>query len=166
MPILYKYMKLKMQKKYHGTSLPQYAHPGEDAGLDLIAYSTTPHGNRDEYGLVINTHKVEVNFGIAVEIPPGYVGKLHARSSIHKTCCRLSNGVGVIDSGYRGELKAVFDVLPHLSYLPMPDWSKPCAQLIIEPYIGCEVEEVDTLSPSARGEGGYGSTDRKTNNNE
>ena len=154
-------MKLKIKKIEDYAEIPTRAYAG-DAGLDLTAVGVltctkelagAPHQP--------DRSRLRAHFGLAVEIPPGHVGKIYARSSIYKTCCRLSNGVGVIDSSYRGELQAVFDVLPHLSHLPLPDWSKPCVKLVVEPLPEMELEVVDELSDSERGEKGYGSSDKR-----
>ena len=86
-------------KKIHPEAvIPSYAKAG-DAGMDLIAtsiISETP--SQITYGL-----------GISLEIPKGFVGLVFPRSSIRKTGLQLSNSVGVIDSGYRGELQATFN---------------------------------------------------------
>lgn len=91
---------VKFAKTHPEAVIPSYAKHG-DAGLDLTAVSM-------EY---VRTDKVdyyEYNFGISVEIPLGYVGYIFPRSSITKTDLFLSNGVGVIDSGFRGTLTARF----------------------------------------------------------
>ena len=93
-------MKLKIKKLDERAVIPQYAKPG-DAGMDLVAID----GDWD-----VGRMQVRYRFGLAFEIPEGYVGLLFPRSSVHKTGMTLSNGVGVIDSGYRGEVTAVFYV--------------------------------------------------------
>ena len=95
-----------------------------------------------------------------MEIPEGYVGLIFPRSSIFKTDLRLSNCVGVVDSGYRGEIKFVFD----LAAGPIIDLAtcyKPgdrIGQLVIMPYPYIEPEEVIELTNSERGVLGFGST--------
>ena len=131
--------------------VPKYAKPG-DAGMDLTAVWT-----KEEFG------RLFVKFGIAMEIPKGYVGLIFPRSSVHKTDYRLTNCVGVIDSGYRGEISAVFDVSPLPTNVPesTPYHYKVgdrCAQILIMPYPEIEFVTVDKLSTTERGEGGYGST--------
>jgi len=91
-------MKLKIKRLHPDAVLPSYAKPG-DAGLDLTATSLSI----SEDGLY-----VEYGTGIAVEIPEGHVGLIFPRSSISKTSMILSNHVGVIDSGYRGEIRFRF----------------------------------------------------------
>ena len=140
-------LKIKVKKLHKNAVIPRYAKPG-DAGMDL----TVTSANRAED----NTLKWVVGFGIAMEIPEGYVGLIFPRSSIHKKRCRLSNCVGVIDSGYRGEIKAVFDV-PHPSVNVYEEGDR-AAQIIIMPYPQVAFEEVDELSTTERGEGGFGSS--------
>ncbi len=138
-------MKIKVKKLYENATLPKYAHAG-DAGMDLTVYSVKPIGET----------QYEVGFGIAVEIPVGHVGLIFPRSSIFKTGTMLSNSVGVIDSGYRGEVKAVFQNIIDLK--PPYEIGERAAQMIILPYPACEIEESETLSDTERGECGYGST--------
>lgn len=97
-------MEVKIKKLCETAVIPSYAKPG-DAGMDLVATSRV----FDKYG------NVEYGTGLAMEIPEGYVGLLFARSSIFKQDLSLANAVGVIDSGYRGEIK--FKFKPTLSYM-------------------------------------------------
>lgn len=90
-------LKVQIKRVADSAVMPTYAHD-TDAGMDLYATSK----KYDEYGnMVIGT-------GIAVAIPKGYVGLVFPRSSISKHRCMLSNAVGVIDSGYRGEITFKF----------------------------------------------------------
>jgi len=124
---------------------PQYAKPG-DAGMDMVATSLVKNEVFYEYGT-----------DIAVEIPEGYVGLVFPRSSISKTKQILANHVGVVDSGYRGEIKFRFKKL---------DWDSgevynvgdKVGQLIIIPYPTIELEEVSELSETHRGDGAFGSS--------
>jgi dUTP pyrophosphatase len=139
--------------------VPSYAKDG-DAGMDLIAtsiISDTPE--QITYGL-----------GIALEIPKGFVGLVFPRSSIRKTGLQLSNSVGVIDSGYRGELQATFNKLfggeamydeMKVNEIQPNDFYKVgdrVAQIMIIPHPPIEFDAVDELSDTERGEGGFGST--------
>lgn len=92
-----KKLKIRFKKLRGDAVMPSKAH-ATDAGFDLVATSQV----FDEHGCV------SYGTGIAVEIPKGYVGLLFPRSSVFKTDLSLSNCVGVIDSGYRGEVKAKF----------------------------------------------------------
>jgi len=93
-----KEVEIKIKKVYPDAKLPTKVHP-TDAGWDLYVYSGTLD---KENGLII------YELGISMEIPDGYVGLIFPRSSIFKTQLVLSNCVGVIDSGYRGQVKAMF----------------------------------------------------------
>jgi dUTP pyrophosphatase len=97
------------------------------------------------------------NLGIAVQIPKGHVGLLFPRSSCAKTGKWMGNSVGVIDSDYIGELSAVFYTRDGADEYHVGD---RVAQLIIMPIPEIEWHEVQELSPTERGSGGYGSTGR------
>jgi dUTP pyrophosphatase len=142
-------MKVKIKKLHPLAVIPTYAKSG-DAGMDLIAtsiISETP--SQITYGL-----------GIALEIPEGFVGLVFPRSSIRKTRLQLSNSVGVIDSGYRGELQATFNKITTTIENQKNDYKvgdRVC-QIVIIPHPPIEFDEVDELSDTERGEGGFGST--------
>ena len=152
-------MKVRIKKLNENAVIPSYAKSG-DAGMDMIAtsiISDTP--TQITYGL-----------GIALEIPYGFVGLVFPRSSIRKTGLQLSNSVGVIDSGYRGELQATFNKLfggeamydeMKVKEIQPNDFYKVgdrVAQIMIIPHPPIEFEEVNELSDTERGEGGFGST--------
>lgn len=143
-------LKVRFKKLVPEAVAPYQATDGS-AGWDLTATSRElAQGKKAIYGT-----------GLAVEIPKGYVGLLFPRSNIHKKALRLSNSVGVIDSDYRGEIKAVFiweGYWPHDCILYQPG-DRIC-QLIILPVPTIEWEESEALTPTKRGEGGYGSTGR------
>ena len=142
-------MKVKIKKLHPDAVIPTYAKSG-DAGMDLIVtsiISETP--SQITYGL-----------GIALEIPEGFVGLVFPRSSIRKTRLQLSNSVGVIDSGYRGELQATFNKITTTIENQKNDYKvgdRVC-QIMIIPYPQIQFEETDDLSDTERGEGGFGST--------
>lgn len=150
-------MKVKIKKLAEQAVIPKYANKN-DAGLDLTATSIMEHKNRFTYGTALS-----------IEIPEGYVGLIFPRSSIMKRDLRMTNCVGVIDSGYRGEIKVVFE---NEGMQNQHDYEKRyavgdrIAQLIIIPYPRIEFEEVKELEDSERGEGGFGSSDTKTDNTE
>jgi dUTP pyrophosphatase len=137
-------MKVKIKKLHPEAVIPSYAKPG-DAGMDLTAIDvSTPGGKHITY-----------HTGLAVEIPQGYVGLLFPRSSVYKTGQTLSNCVGVIDSGYRGEIMLKYTLSPYgLEY----QIGERVGQLIIMPYPHVEFVEENELTQTERGEGGYGST--------
>ena len=145
-------MKVKIKKLHPDAVIPTYAKEG-DAGIDLTAI-------RKEYDEFKN---VVYHTGISIEIPRGYVGFLFPRSSNSKKNLVLSNCVGVIDSGYRGQIlfkyKYLFEVHNLVGQVPIEyQRGDRVGQLIIMPYPQIEFEEVEELSESERGEGGYGST--------
>lgn len=146
-------MRVKIKKLHENAVIPKYAKEG-DAGLDLVVTSSTyiEDITEDHFGIVN-----EVGFGIAIEIPEGHVGLLFPRSSIYKKGLSLSNCVGVIDSGYRGEIKAKFYASDPFDF-GYYDIGEKAVQLIIieQPYI--EVEEVEELTSTERGINGFGST--------
>jgi dUTP pyrophosphatase len=123
----------------------QYAKRG-DAGIDLTATSIWYDENRN---VCYGTNR-------SFEIPEGYVGLIFPRSSNAKKDLLLSNSVGVIDSGYRGEVMFKFKhIMPQMYNYKIGD---KIGQIIIMPYPQIEFEEVDELSETDRGVGGFGST--------
>ena len=138
-------MQVKIKKLSPEAVIPTYAKVG-DAGMDLVATSMKFDGTQITYGT-----------GLAMEIPEGFVGLIFPRSSIRKYELILSNSVGVIDSGYRGEIQATFKKENGLDSLAYKIGDK-IAQIMIIPYPPIEFDVVDELSDTERGEGGFGST--------
>lgn len=138
-------MKVKIKRLDRSAVIPKYAKDG-DAGLDLTATAYKVN----EKGQYIYTSD------LALEIPDGYVGLLFPRSSICKKDLEMTNSVGVIDSNYRGPIKSVFN--PTCEDPEIYELGERFAQLIIIPYPKIEFEEVEELSETERGTGGYGST--------
>ena len=136
-------MKVRIKKINQNAVIPTYAKDG-DAGMDLVATR------------IINERLDSITYGtdIALEIPEGFVGLIFPRSSIRKTDLILSNSVGVIDSGYRGEIQATFKRSGVYAYAV----GDRGAQIMIIPHPPIEFEEADELSDTERGEGGFGST--------
>jgi dUTP pyrophosphatase len=130
--------------------LPVYAQPG-DAGLDLLA---------TESAVLSPGERRAVPTGIAVAIPEGYAGFVHARSGrALREGLALANAPGLIDSGYRGEIKVILVNLDAEAKIEIARGEK-IAQLVIQPVEQAELVEVDELSESERGSGGFGSTGR------
>lgn len=147
-------MKVRIKKLHKNAVIPAYAKQG-DAGLDFTAVEMS----KDNVG------NITYHTGLAVEIPQGYVGLLFPRSSINKKQQFLTNCVGVIDSGYRGEIMAKFkpvmgtyDTILELFESNEYQVGDRIVQMIIIPYPQIEFEEVEELSETDRGYGGYGST--------
>jgi dUTP pyrophosphatase len=142
-------MQVKIKKLKPNAVIPTYAKDG-DAGMDLVATS-----------VISETHtQITYGLGIALEIPNGFVGLVFPRSSIRKTRLQLSNSVGVIDSGYRGELQATFNKITTTIENQKNDYKvgDRVAQIMIIPHPSIDFQEVEYLSNTQRGEGGFGST--------
>lgn len=151
-------MKVNVKKLAENAVLPTYAKHG-DAGMDLTATSKS----YDEHGNVV------YGTGLAFEIPNGYVGLLFPRSSNTKKDLILGNSVGVIDSGYRGEVvfkfkSTIFNEEAMRYEYGYSEYSEGdrIGQIIIMPYPQIEFNLVDELSTTDRGIGGFGSTDPVT----
>jgi dUTP pyrophosphatase len=152
-------MKVKIKKLHPNAVIPTYAKSG-DAGMDLVAtkiIKDTPE-------------QITYGTGLSMEIPEGFVGLVFPRSSIRKTGLQLSNSVGVIDSGYRGEIQATFNKVfggeryydetkntEDTSNIFYKLGDRVC-QIMIIPHPTIEFEEVDELSDTERGASGFGST--------
>jgi len=137
-----------------------------DERAKIPTYGTEFSAGADLYNLEGQTVTVEphttvmIHTGISVEIPEGYCGLIFARSGLaSKRGLAPANKVGVVDSDYRGEFMVA---LHNHSDLPATvEGGERVAQLVITPYLKAEFEEVDELSSTARGEGGFGSTGTK-----
>lgn len=143
-------MEVKIKKLHKDAVIPKYAHNG-DAGMDLVAVSKEIDSDAN---IVYDT-------GLAFEIPKGYVGLVFPRSSNAKKDLLLSNSVGVIDSGFRSSITFKFKPLMEAKdseFLEVYEVGDRVGQIIIMPYPQIEFKEVDKLSETERGEGGYGST--------
>jgi dUTP pyrophosphatase len=140
-------MEVKIKKLVKTAITPKYAKDG-DAGMDLTA---TSKWYDDDNNVCYGT-------GIAMEIPKGYVGLVFPRSSNAKQDLILSNSVGVIDSGYRGEIKFKFKLVEDRHLAKDYNIGDRVGQIIIMPYPIIEFVEVDELSETERGKGGYGSS--------
>ena len=149
-----KTLKVKIKKLNENAVIPTYSKDG-DAGMDLVA---TSEYYDDDGNIVYGT-------GLSFEIPKGYVGLLFPRSSICKKQQFLTNGVGVIDSSYRGEIMAKFkpvmgsyETILELFESNEYEIGDRVVQLLIIPYPQIELEEVEELSDTERGYDGFGST--------
>ena len=143
-------MEVKIKKLSDNAVIPHYVH-GTDAGMDMYATSFKV----DEQGNYV------YGTGLAMEIPEGYVGLIFPRSSISKYSLQLSNSVGVIDSGYRGEIIFKFNHFNNKTTKKHYEVGERVGQIIIMPYPKVEFKEVDELDDSDRGEGGFGSSGTK-----
>jgi dUTP pyrophosphatase len=137
---------LKVKKLDKTAVIPKYSKSG-DAGLDLTATSRII--NRGD-------NNIEYGTGLAVEIPSGHVGLLFPRSSNAKYDLLQTNSVGIIDSGYRGEVIVKFKQTT--TDPKIYEIGDRIGQLVIIPYPQVDIIEVNELSDSDRGTGGFGST--------
>lgn len=130
-----------------GAELPRYAHEG-DAGLDLrITHDVTLKPGE----------RATVGTGLAVEVPQGCVWLVFPRSGLaSKHGITLSNSVGVIDSGYRGEIGAT--LLNQSDETTTLDAGTRVCQLIVMPFVPCELVPCEELTETERGAAGFGST--------
>ena len=135
-------MILKIKKLHKDARVPHYANAG-DAGMDIYAVSKEKKDKFIEYGT-----------GLSFELPEDYVMLIFPRSSLSNKDLILANHVGVLDSGYRGELKLRFKKTGEDVY----EIGDKIGQIIVVPFPKIEFEEVDKLSDTTRGKGGFGST--------
>ena len=137
---------VKVKKLDPNAVIPTYSKDG-DAGMDLTITNIKEN----------TSFSITYGFGIAMEIPKGYVGLAFPRSSVRNQDLILSNCVGVIDSGYRGELQATFKKTQGLDSISY-NVGERGAQIVILPYPQIRMIESNELSNTERGEGGFGST--------
>lgn len=143
-------MKILVKRLDPELALPAYARLG-DAGLDLIAAQdvTLKPGDR-----------AAISTGIAIAIPEGYAGFVQPRSGRALTDgLGVANAPGLIDSGYRGEVKVIAINLNHSALIDVHRGDK-IAQIVFQKVEAAELEVVDELPDSERGAGGFGSTGR------
>lgn len=165
-------MKVKIKKSHPSVNTPSYAKNG-DAGIDLKSISRTLVTSE------VEADYIEYGTGLFFEIPKGYVGLIFPRSSNSKKDLTLCNSVGIIDSGYRGEIKLRYKidatynnvievrdnyVICELNNLKFKqsiyDIGEKIGQIIIIPYPQIEFEKVEELSDTERGDSGFGSSGR------
>jgi dUTP pyrophosphatase len=137
-------MKLKVKKLHSDAKVPTRAH-SEDAGIDLYAFgehTVEPRGT------------AKIPLGVAFEIEEGYVGLIWDKSSLGAKSIKTLGGV--IDAGYRGEIVVMVHNLGNEKYVF--EHGHKVAQMLIQKVELCDIEEVEELDTSTRGEKGFGST--------
>lgn len=139
-------LKVKFKKLHEDVKLPVKGSP-HAACFDVYAHSITFRDNG----------KVTVGLGFSTEIPEGWKGVIVPRSNLTKHYWVINNSMGVIDSDYRGEWMVIFTKVDLNFGFPYTVGDR-VAQIYFEPVHQVEFEEVDNLSSSERGEGGFGST--------
>ncbi|HWT89958.1 MAG TPA: dUTP diphosphatase [Solirubrobacterales bacterium] len=143
-------MQLPVVKLKEGAQIPSRAHEG-DAGLDLYACESAHIGPGERWS---------VGTGVGVEIPEGHAGLVLPRSGLARDHgIALVNAPGLIDSGYRGELRVLLlNTDPAETFRVEP--GDRIAQLVLTPIITPTPVEATALTESARGGGGFGSSGR------
>lgn len=153
-------IELKVKRVCDEATLPFYAHES-DAGMDLKAVSVEYNDEMDCY--IYHT-------GLAFKIPDGYMGLLYPRSSNRKTNAYLTNGTGVVDSGYTGEVLLCYKLRDCSKFIRNDDGTlavndlapykvgDKIGQLIVMPYPKVKIIEVGELEKTDRGDNGFGSS--------
>lgn len=142
-------MKIKVKRLTKTAALPERGSKFS-AGYDLSADINEPV-------LIRPGETVKIPTGLAFEVPDGYFGGIYARSGLAtKQGLRPSNCTGIADSDYRGEYIVALRNDSDTTRIVEP--SQRIAQIIFQPYLMCDLEDVDALSETERGSGGFGST--------
>jgi dUTP pyrophosphatase len=149
-------MNIKVKRHSEKAVIPKQAHP-TDSGYDLVAINKEITTTED--GVTF----IEYDTGISIEMPVGYDAEIFPRSSISKFDLIQANSVGKIDNSYRGTLRVRFKILGNnpIDSLKTYNIGDKVAQLIIRKTEYADMIEVDELGDTARGSGGFGSTDKK-----
>jgi dUTP pyrophosphatase len=140
-------MEMQIKRLHDDASLPAYAHPG-DAGLDLFAYESLT---------LCPGQSAVVKTGIAIALPAGTEGQVRPRSGLAaKHQISVLNTPGTIDEGYRGEVGVILMNFGQSDFAI--EKGMKIAQLVVTPVYRVDVQAVESLPDTARGEGGFGST--------
>ena len=143
--------RLQIKKLRSDASLPRYM-TAHAAGMDLCAALDSPVR-------ITPGERLPVTTGLAMSIPDGFEGQLRPRSGLAREHgITLANSPATIDSDYRGEVVIVLSNLGNVAVTI--DHGQRIAQLVIAPVLQAEVQEVQELSGTDRGTGGFGSTGR------
>ncbi|MGB3191671.1 MAG: dUTP diphosphatase [Limnoraphis sp.] len=140
-------MKIKILRLNEAAVVPKYAHPN-DAGMDLYSI--------EEQEILPGESKL-IHTGISIELSPGTEAQVRPRSGLAlKHQITVLNTPGTIDADYRGEIGVI--LINHGKTTFNINKGMKIAQLVIAPVIHAEIEEVEQLSSTVRGEGGFGSS--------
>jgi dUTP pyrophosphatase len=140
-------VKVKVLRLIDSAKLPRYEHE-DDSGLDLFALEDQE---------ISSGKAVLIGTGISLELPPGTEAQIRPRSGLAlKYSITVLNTPGTVDAGYRGEIGVILINHGQQSFKVLKGMK--IAQMVIVPVIRAEIEEVDSLSETIRGEGGFGST--------
>ena len=145
-------MQVKVKKLTNTAVLPEKGSK-YSAGYDLSA-------DIDKYVLIYPHETVKIPTGLAFEVPEGYFGGIYARSGLAtKQGLRPANSVGICDSDYRGEY--IVAIHNDSEQVRIIEPGQRIAQLVIQKHLDCDFIEVDELTNTGRGHGGFGSTGSK-----
>lgn len=142
-------MNIKVKRLTNTAKIPERGSKFS-AGYDLSA-------DINESILIRPKETVKIPTGLSFEVPEGYFGGIYARSGLAtKQGLRPANAVGVADSDFRGEYIVALHNDSDTTRIIEP--GQRIAQVVFQPYLVCELEEVDSLTNTQRGDGGFGST--------
>lgn len=149
---------LKFKKLHPQATLPFYATPGA-AGMDLTWDGRLKKGAVESILLLSNKKPVWFGTGLSVEVPPGYELQIRMRSSLAAKGVFIPHGVGTIDSDFRGEIWVLlmYGVSDHSGPISISRGDR-IAQAVLCAAPQATIEEAAELAPTARGQGGFGST--------
>lgn len=147
---------VKFTKIRENAVVPQYAKPG-DAGADLVFCPA------DGEAVTLQRGETRIlDTGIAIQLPDGWEAQVRSRSGLATKDVFVLNAPGTIDTGYRGELKAILHFAKSMPYRDGQTFTvKPgerIAQLVVAPCYTAKFIQVESLDASDRGTGGFGST--------
>ncbi len=141
---------VKIKKLHSDAHTPHYAHFG-DSGADLFSV---------EEAILHPMQRKAIATGLSAEVPQGFELQVRPKSGLAlKSGLTVLNTPGTIDFGYRGEIKVILINLSEETY--RIEKGQKIAQLVVAPVVYAEFQEVDELSETSRGEGGFGSTGLK-----
>ena len=174
-PLIMKNIKVKV-KLDEGATLPTRAHD-TDVGYDIKALNicvidnvgfTHKMNNIDDLERFCEKDhtpvKVKIDTGVHVQPEPGYWVELVPNSRLAKSCFMYANSMGIIDPSYTGSMRVILNVVNTGQFYPSMFTilqSKVVGQLIIREQISADFEQVDELEETQRGDGGFGSTEKK-----
>ena len=158
---------IKIKKLHVDAVIPKQGH-SSDAGYDLVAISDPKVVFEDDFEKAIKyLNYIEYDTGLSVQPPEGYHTEIYPRSSISKMGLVLANSIGLIDRSYTGSLIIRFKPIMTITSQMVPLFTKfykkgdKLAQLVIKKTEYANFVEVDNLEDTVRGDGGFGSTDKK-----
>jgi len=143
-------MIMKVKKLHEDAIIPEYAHESGDSGMDVFSVEE----------VTIDEEPVLIKTGLSVEVPVGYEVQVRPKSGLAlKKGLTVLNSPGTVDANYRGELGVI--LINHGKYIKVIQKGQKIAQIVVAQVERAEIEVVEDLSGTERGEGGFGSTGLK-----